>query len=108
MTIYVDELMNWGWRMRGRTVASCHLFTDSVDLEELHAFAERLGMKRAWFQPHRIAPHYDLTKSRRDAAITFGAIALRRREASLVWQVRRETLANVAAASPAASNPRSA
>ena len=65
MTIYVDALEEWGWRMRGRTVASCHMFTNSADIEELHAFAAQLGMKRTWFQPHAVAPHYDLVKSRR-------------------------------------------
>lgn len=69
MAIYVDRLENWGWKLRGRVVMSCHMFTDSLDLEELHQFAERIGMQRAWFQPHRVAPHYDLTPSRRTEAV---------------------------------------
>lgn len=35
---------HWRWE----TV--CHMWTDG-DLEELHEFAESLGLKRAWFQP---------------------------------------------------------
>lgn len=31
----------------------------STDMEELHAFAESVGLKREWFQDHRI-PHYDV------------------------------------------------
>lgn len=93
MTIYVDSLVSWGWKLRGHTVQSCHMFTDSADLEELHAFAEKIGMKRKWFQPHRIAPHYDLTKSRRDAALVLGAVAVERHAASRIWRERRELVA---------------
>jgi hypothetical protein len=89
MTIYVDSLESWGWRIRGRTVQSCHMFTDSVDIEELHAFAEQVGMRRAWFQPHRVAPHYDLTSSRRTLAVKAGAVEVGRRDASEIWRARR-------------------
>lgn len=92
MAIYVDALENWGWKMWGRTVPSCHMFTDGSDIEELHRFAERIGMRRAWFQPHRIAPHYDLTPSRRAMAIKLGAIEVGRREASAIWKARRDLL----------------
>lgn len=94
MTIYVDRLENYGWKMRGRLVSSCHMFTDALDLDELHAFAARIGMKRAWFQPHRIAPHYDLVESRRIAAIALGAVEINdRKEASRIWRERREWFA---------------
>ena len=89
MTIYVDALVDWGWKMRGRLVASCHMFTDSADIEELHFFAARLGMKREWFQPNAIAPHYDLVKSRRDLAMELGAIEVDRKRASSIWRARR-------------------
>lgn len=45
MAVYVDDLMacvpnpNWRWNQ------SCHLIADSLD--ELHAFAKSIGMKRA-------------------------------------------------------------
>lgn len=94
MAIFVDRLTNWGWVMRGRKVQSCHMFTDSVDLEELHLFALRIGMRRAWFQPHRIAPHYDLTPSRARAAVQLGAIEVDRRQASDIWKARRQACAN--------------
>ena len=90
MTIYVDALEEWGWRMRGRTVASCHMFTNSADIEELHSFAAQLGMKRTWFQPHAVAPHYDLVKSRRNLAVSLGAVEVGRRQASSIWRARRE------------------
>lgn len=93
VAIYVDALASWGWKMRGREVRSCHMFTDSLDLEELHVFAERIGMLRAWFQSDsKVAPHYDLTASRRAAAVLLGAIEVGRREASGIWRARREAL----------------
>ncbi len=51
----------------------CHLTTDGP-IEELHAFAGRLGVRRAWFQDHRLHPHYDLTVGRRDRALELGAV----------------------------------
>lgn len=92
MTIYVDPLAGWGWKMRGREIQSCHMFTDALDLEELHAFAEQIGLRRIWFQPHRVAPHYDLTPGRRLQALQLGAVETNRRTASAIWRARRETL----------------
>ena len=92
MTIYVDALENWGWKMRGRKVDSCHMFTDALDLEELHLFAETIGMKRQWFQPHRVAPHYDLVPSRRAHAVSLGAMEVGRKEASAIWKARRKAV----------------
>ncbi|WP_122711357.1 DUF4031 domain-containing protein, partial [Pseudomonas viridiflava] len=51
MTVYVDEE---GIRWRGREW--CHLVADSLD--ELHAFAARLGLRRSWFQSKTYYPHY--------------------------------------------------
>lgn len=93
MTVYVDDLTNWGWKLRGRTVASCHMFTDSVELDELHAMAERIGLKRAWFQEHRLAPHYDLTPSRRADAVAFGAVEVDRARSVEIWRARRAEVA---------------
>ncbi len=73
--IYVDEL----FEMVPRTAQArkfgnrwCHL-TCEGDLEELHQFAAKLGMRRSWFQPHATLPHYDLTPSKRALAVKLGA-----------------------------------
>lgn len=50
MTVYVDAQVAWGWVIRGREVESCHMFTDEVDLNGLHAFALKIGLQRRWFQ----------------------------------------------------------
>lgn len=67
MAVYVDsEEIQW----RGRSW--CHLVADSLD--ELHAFAARLGLQRRWFQERSFYPHYDVTVSVRDRAIRIGAV----------------------------------
>ncbi len=48
-----------------------HLTTDG-DVEELHAFAEKLGLKRSWFQDGR-HPHYDIVGKKRWKALCLGA-----------------------------------
>lgn len=93
MAVYVDSLMDHGWKLRGRATLNCHLFTDAVDLAELHAMAERIGMRRAWFQPARACPHYDLTPARRAAAVAAGALEVERRRAVAIWRARRAALA---------------
>lgn len=79
MTIMVDELRVWPHSWGIFRKGSSHLTTDGP-LEELHAFAARIGMKREWFQNHRIAPHYDLTPRRRAVAIKLGAVEVSMRE----------------------------
>lgn len=50
----------------------CHMTSDT-GLDELHAFARRIGLKRDWFQGKVGHPHYDLTPKMRKAAINAGA-----------------------------------
>lgn len=80
MAVYVDSLMSHGWRLRGKPTDNAHLFADSV--EELHAFAEALGLRRRWFQykPGKL-PHYDVTPGFYWQAIRRGAVHLERAEA---------------------------
>ena len=80
MSVYVDPLFptprTAGWRYR----CACHLFADSI--EELHAFAAKIGLLREWFQESRRGafPHYDLTSRKRCEAIAAGAKQLTRFE----------------------------
>lgn len=66
--ICVDEIMDYGWRLG----PSCHMFDDGGDLEALHAFASKIGLKRRWFQRGTL-DHYDLTEGRRRVAVRLGA-----------------------------------
>ncbi len=54
---------------------SCHLIADSD--AELHEFAKRIGLKRAWHQkkPFKIS-HYDMTTHMRRKAVNYGAIPI--------------------------------
>ncbi|WP_072143555.1 DUF4031 domain-containing protein [Pseudanabaena sp. 'Roaring Creek'] len=67
--VYVDAAIN---RWKGKLW--CHLTSDS--LTELQEFAGRLGLKKEWFQNHRLIPHYDITENKRAIAIQLGAIAI--------------------------------
>lgn len=81
MSVYVDDGFvdgDWGvWSGGG------HMQADT--LGELHAMADRLGLRRSWFQSKPGRPwrdHYDLTAGKRDLALRLGAIPVTRREAA--------------------------
>lgn len=76
MTVLLDTPV---WRWRGERWA--HLVSD-VSYEELHAFAERLGVPRRAFQ----GDHYDLPERLRERALELGADAVSCRE--LVTRLR--------------------
>jgi len=69
--VYVDDLVFYQESPLG-PCHWCHLWTDG-ELDELHRFAARIGLRRAWFQADRVLPHYDLVRSKREAAIKRGA-----------------------------------
>jgi hypothetical protein len=71
MTVYVDELLVYPGAKPPFDKGSCHLTADT--LKELHIFAELVGLKRSWFQDHKLCPHYDLTPRRRAKAVELGA-----------------------------------
>ncbi len=72
LVAYDTETMGRAARHFGRGKESCHLIA-AGDLEELHAFAKRLGLRREWFQGRASWPHYDLTPSKRAKAVALGA-----------------------------------
>lgn len=64
MAIYVDNA-----RLSLGRMIMCHMTADS--LEELHDAADKLGLRREWYQgpPETAHPHYDISLSRRERAI---------------------------------------
>lgn len=86
--MYVDHAFAYGeW---GRWSGGGHLQADTID--ELHEFAARLGMRRAWFQSKPGRPendHYDLTQAGRVRALQMGAIAEDRRAGTRRRQATR-------------------
>jgi hypothetical protein len=95
MAVYVDnERIEW----RGKLW--CHLVADSLD--ELHAFAARIGLRRNWFQGRASYPHYDVTTEVRERALHAGALASRKREVLIAARkLKAEMAASVAAPRPA-------
>ena len=89
MTVYVDD-----WRQRA-TVGPVdgvwsHMGGDNE--EELHALAERLGLRRAWYQRHRrhrALDHYDVTEPLREEAIALGAVPVTWRQMGKLIGARR-------------------
>jgi len=89
VTVYLDD-----WRQRARLGPVddrwSHLVADTDD--ELHAFAARLGMERAWFQTNARRPHqahYDVPERLRDRALELGAVAVTWRQVGGMMRRRR-------------------
>jgi len=88
MSVYVDDLQVWPNAKGIFRAGSCHMAADSLD--ELHAMAERIGMKRLWFQGKNPKhPHYDLIKSKRDKAVELGAKEVTGRDLIMLWRAQR-------------------
>lgn len=94
MTCYVDPLFSatprtaqarsWGTRW-------CHMVADTT--EELHAMAERIGLRRSYVQDAGTwAEHYDLIPSKRTLAVRYGAVELTSSEMGQRWVERRERM----------------
>ena len=82
MSVYVDGIFDaipqgdtaLAQQARRNGSKWCHMMADSLD--ELHTMADKLGLKRAWFQPaaRLYLCHYDLVPSKRAVAVRAGAI----------------------------------
>lgn len=79
---FVDELVGYETKTTGHAAKhfghgkeSCHLIV-AGPLNDLLVFADRLGLKRDWFQGNASWPHYDLTPNKRKLALRLGAIGI--------------------------------
>jgi hypothetical protein len=97
MTIYVDDLIAYGQQAKagaeryfGGGKQSCHMTCDG-NLEELHRFAEFIGLRRSWFQRGSV-PHYDLTPNKRAAAVRAGARETTTIEAIKEWRTSQKAV----------------
>lgn len=66
----------------------CHMVAD--DLDELHAMAEAIGVRRKWFEVKSSVPHYDICKSKRALAVRLGAYEITSRELVKRFRPRRK------------------
>ena len=91
MTVYVDEIKDWtntSQRRGLRYTHWCHMFADTR--QELHDFADQLGLLPRWFQDHPVRWHYDLTPGRRAQAVRMGAREVTFRDAAALLYLRRQ------------------
>ena len=86
MGVYVDEM-----EAEFRQMKMCHMIADS--LEELHEMADKIGVKRKWFQPKSF-PHYDVCKSKKILAVENGAKIISPDEFVQVMKRYREKVKN--------------
>lgn len=86
MPVYIDDVFIPYGRMK-----MCHMIADTE--EELHNMANKIGMRREWYQTGNY-PHYDVSKSKRVLAIELGAIEITTRELVTHIQNRRLQHAN--------------
>lgn len=91
IVITVDELVpRPSAKLKIFRAGSCHLAANGYSdahLEALHKFAARIGLKRQYFQLHKLAPHYDLTIGKRARAVAAGATEVSTR--ALLEEMRR-------------------
>lgn len=77
---------NWGFSKSIFQKSDRMIYTDGVHmvadtLEELHDFAQKIGLKRGWFEKARTHPHYDIWSDEiRARAYKHGAVLKRKRE----------------------------
>lgn len=91
MSVYVDSLLVFGDDSAPacfRNKPSCHMYADT--LAELHAMADRIGLRRSWFQNHRSLQHYDLVPSKRVLAVRYGAVEHDKNAAVTKWKELRK------------------
>lgn len=86
MSVFVDNMRAPFGRM-----IMCHMV--SRDLDELHEMADRIGVKRKWFQ----GDHYDISLTKRRLAVEHGAKECTRREAAHIVMVFRKNAGQAAA-----------
>lgn len=84
MSVYVDK-----GKIAYRRMKMCHMLADTV--EELHEMADKIGIKRKWFQDEN-TPHYDICQSKKELAISFGAIEADRNKVVELIRKYRETI----------------
>lgn len=89
MSVYVDNA-----RIPYGRMLMSHMVADTLD--ELHAMAAALGLRRAWFQNKVRWPHYDVCAATRERALKLGAVPVTGRQ--LIERLRAASL--VAGAGP--------
>jgi hypothetical protein len=72
-----------------RGMLMCHMLADTP--EELHAMADRIGIRRKWFQ----GDHYDICLAKRLMALRAGAVEVEVREIVAIrkrWRASQQAM----------------
>lgn len=88
--IYVDQIQEYpaeclADKPENLGIYWAHLWCDDGQLDDLHAFARKIGLKREWFQDRHDFPHYDVVAAKRRLAVLNGATPMQLKE----WLKRR-------------------
>lgn len=79
MPVYVDDM-----RAKFGRMVMCHMIGDEQDL---HAMAQKIGVARKWYQ----GDHYDICLSKRELAVTFGAVPITMKQCAAMVRRFKET-----------------
>ena len=84
MSVYVDDMRAPFGRM-----VMCHMIADTND--ELLEMADRIGVARKWIQkPGTYQEHFDISLTKRAAAVAAGAIEITQRDLAMkCWERHR-------------------
>jgi hypothetical protein len=82
MTVFVDDMYQYPMGRFNRMKMS-HMIATTDD--ELHAMAAAIGIARRWYQ----GDHYDVSMSKRTAAIAAGAVPVTLRQLGAMCAIRR-------------------
>jgi Protein of unknown function (DUF4031) len=90
VAVYVDNVRAYpGAGLRHTEF--CHLLADGR--EELHEFADRLGIPRRFFQDHPWRWHHDLPAVLRPRAVELGAVEIDMHAVGALLRRRKQALA---------------
>lgn len=83
MAVYVDNMKAAFGRM-----VMCHMIADST--EELNEMADKIGVSRKWIQhAGTYREHYDICLSKRNKAVSLGAVEIEMLELGRILRRRR-------------------
>ena len=88
MTVYVDDMYLYPIGQLGRMKMS-HMMADTT--EELLAMAHLCAIAKRWIQhAGTYAEHFDISKSKRDIAVTYGAVQITLRQMAEYQRKKRD------------------
>lgn len=89
MTVYVDDMYLYPIGQFGRMKMS-HMLANTT--EELLAMARKIGVPAKWIQhAGKHGEHFDIAMSKRDVAISLGAVQITMKQAAAMNARRRAT-----------------